>query len=248
LSGASWGGDRAVMLRLYRSLVRSKLDYGSVTYRSATQAKLRISDPVHHAGIRLATGTFRTSPVSLYAGFGEPSLSGRKKLLLCIYASILAVHIHHPSYSAFISPAFQTTTNGTPLPPDPLGYASCNSFLTSTSLYRPLFPISKCLCRLGSFSRRHLISVWWDMGRAQYLLDCSGGILRKWHPNIPITHIFTDGSVIQGSTGCSFVFDSLFHLHPYCRSLCRPTFICHPTFRDCYFLSVLLSHLHGVLI
>jgi hypothetical protein len=33
------------------------------------------------------------------------------------------------------------------------------------------------------------------------------------------THIFTDGSVIQVSTGCSFVFDSrpfIFHLHPFC--------------------------------
>jgi ribonuclease HI len=33
------------------------------------------------------------------------------------------------------------------------------------------------------------------------------------------THIFTDGSVIQGSTGSSFVFDSrrfIFHLHPFC--------------------------------
>jgi ribonuclease HI len=33
------------------------------------------------------------------------------------------------------------------------------------------------------------------------------------------THIFTDGSVIQGSTGCSFVFGSrhfIFHQHPFC--------------------------------
>jgi ribonuclease HI len=33
------------------------------------------------------------------------------------------------------------------------------------------------------------------------------------------THIFTDGSVSQGSTGCSFVFDSrpfIFHLNPSC--------------------------------
>jgi hypothetical protein len=40
LSGASWGGDRTVMLRFYRSLVRSKLDYGSFIYGSATEAKL----------------------------------------------------------------------------------------------------------------------------------------------------------------------------------------------------------------
>jgi hypothetical protein len=108
LSGASWGGDRTVMLRLYRSLVRSKLDYGSFIYGSATLAKLRILDPVHHAGIRLATGAFRSSPVaSLYAESGEPSLSVRRKLLLCSFASKLAAHIHHPSYSAFSRPVFR---------------------------------------------------------------------------------------------------------------------------------------------
>jgi hypothetical protein len=107
LSGASWGGDRTVMLRLYRSLVRSELDYGSFIYGSATQGTLRILDPVHLAGIRLATEEFRTSPVvSLYAESGEPSLSVRRKLLLCSYASKLAANIHHPSYSAFFRPAF----------------------------------------------------------------------------------------------------------------------------------------------
>jgi hypothetical protein len=63
LSGVSWGGDCTAMLRLYRSLVCSKLDYGSCIFGSATQAKLRILDPVHHVGIRLATAAFRTSPV-----------------------------------------------------------------------------------------------------------------------------------------------------------------------------------------
>ena len=35
LSNTSWGGDRSVLFNLYRSLVRSKLDYGSVVYGSA---------------------------------------------------------------------------------------------------------------------------------------------------------------------------------------------------------------------
>ena len=35
LSNTSWGGDRSVLLNLYRSLVRSKLDHGSVVYGSA---------------------------------------------------------------------------------------------------------------------------------------------------------------------------------------------------------------------
>ena len=35
LSNTNWGGDRSVLLNLYRSLVRSKLDFGSIVYGSA---------------------------------------------------------------------------------------------------------------------------------------------------------------------------------------------------------------------
>jgi hypothetical protein len=160
LFGASWGGDRTVMFRLYRSRVRLKLHFGSFIYGSATEARLRILDPVHHAGIPLATRAFSISPVvSLYAESGEPSLSVRRELLLCSYASKLAAHIHHPSYSAFFRPAFRNHYERNTTAPDPLGYASSNSSLTSTSPYRLLFHISKCVSRLGSFSRVPLISV-----------------------------------------------------------------------------------------
>jgi hypothetical protein len=88
LSGRPWGGDRSVMLQLYRSLVRSKIDYGSFVYGSATKSKLSIIDPVHNTGIRLATGNFRTSHLeSLYAESGELPLYLRRNLLLCGYAA-----------------------------------------------------------------------------------------------------------------------------------------------------------------
>ncbi|GFQ98277.1 uncharacterized protein TNCT_261311 [Trichonephila clavata] len=47
---------------LYRALIRSKLDYGSVIYSSACKSLLKILDPVHHQGLRLCLGAFRTSP------------------------------------------------------------------------------------------------------------------------------------------------------------------------------------------
>ncbi|GFO00731.1 RNA-directed DNA polymerase from mobile element jockey [Plakobranchus ocellatus] len=76
-----WGADRATLLRLHRTLVRSKLDYGSVTYGSANKHVLRALDPIHHQGLRIALGAFRTTPIkSLYAEAGEPSLEHRPQV------------------------------------------------------------------------------------------------------------------------------------------------------------------------
>ncbi|MPC75902.1 hypothetical protein E2C01_070301 [Portunus trituberculatus] len=39
------------------------MEYGCDIYSSATDARLRTLDSVHHAGVRLAMGAFRTSPI-----------------------------------------------------------------------------------------------------------------------------------------------------------------------------------------
>ena len=62
LSNTNRGGDRSVLLNLYRSLVRSKLDYGSFVYGSARKSYSKCLDTIHHQGLRLAFGAFRTSP------------------------------------------------------------------------------------------------------------------------------------------------------------------------------------------
>ena len=58
LSNTNWGGDRSVLLNLYRSLVRSKLDYGSIVYGSARKSYLKCLDTIHHQGLRLALERF----------------------------------------------------------------------------------------------------------------------------------------------------------------------------------------------
>ena len=57
-----WGADRSTLLKLYRSLVRSKLDYGCFIYGFARKSYLQCLDTIHHLGLRLALGAFRTSP------------------------------------------------------------------------------------------------------------------------------------------------------------------------------------------
>ena len=74
-----WGADRIVLLRLYRWLVRSKLDFGCIVYGSARRSVLKQLDPIHHQGLRIALGAFRTSPAqSLYTEAHEPSLTTRR--------------------------------------------------------------------------------------------------------------------------------------------------------------------------
>ena len=59
-----WGGDRDTLLMVYRTIVRSKLDYGCIVYGTASNTNLRQLDSIHNAGLKLALGAFCTSPVS----------------------------------------------------------------------------------------------------------------------------------------------------------------------------------------
>ena len=63
VANTDWGADQTVLLRLYRSLIRSKLDYGSIVYGSARWSYLRMLDLILNQGLRLCLGAFRTSPV-----------------------------------------------------------------------------------------------------------------------------------------------------------------------------------------
>jgi hypothetical protein len=50
LSSANWGSNSSTLMKLYRSLIRSKLYYGSVVYESARKSYLQMLDTIHHQG------------------------------------------------------------------------------------------------------------------------------------------------------------------------------------------------------
>ena len=56
VSSINWGADRKVLSRLYRSLVRSKLDYGCAVYGSVRLSYLRKLDSIHNQSLRLSLG------------------------------------------------------------------------------------------------------------------------------------------------------------------------------------------------
>ena len=82
LSKLSWGASRSSLLHIYRATTRSKLDYGCQIYGGAPPRFLKRLDAIHHLGIRLSTGAFKSSPIpSLLAEACEPPLENRRKQL-----------------------------------------------------------------------------------------------------------------------------------------------------------------------
>ena len=103
-----WGADKSTLLKLYKSLVRSKLDYGCFIYGSARKSYLRCLDSIHHLGLRLALGALRTSPVeSLYVEANEAPLSLRREKLALQYFTKLQSCPSNPAFDCTINPKYQ---------------------------------------------------------------------------------------------------------------------------------------------
>ena len=94
-----WGADRGTLLNLYRSLIRSKLDYGSFIYQSARKTYFKILNPICYEA--------RMSPVeSLYAEGNEvPANIWSNKLAIQYYAKLKSCP-SNPAYNATFHPRY----------------------------------------------------------------------------------------------------------------------------------------------
>ncbi|KAI5754616.1 hypothetical protein M8J77_010061 [Diaphorina citri] len=98
VSCKKWGVRRSLLLRFYKSFTLPILDYGCFIYGSAKDHVLNKLNTVHHAGIRIATGALRSSPVvSLYVDSGIPPLSLRRSKLMLNYVSKVAASPFNPA-------------------------------------------------------------------------------------------------------------------------------------------------------
>ena len=103
-----WGADKSTLLKLYKSLVRSKLDYGCFIYGSARKSYLRCLDSIHHLRLRLAFGALRTSPVeSIYVeANGAPLILRQEKLALQYFTKLQSCP-SNPAFACTINPKYK---------------------------------------------------------------------------------------------------------------------------------------------
>ncbi|XP_042904076.1 uncharacterized protein [Parasteatoda tepidariorum] len=115
LTNSSWGADTGAMLKIYKCIIRSKLDYGCVVSGSTRKSGPKYLDTIHNSGIRIATGAFRTSPIkSLNVLYHEPTLAQRRNKLTLRYYFHIKSHHTHPMFSHVSTPFYERLFSNRP--------------------------------------------------------------------------------------------------------------------------------------
>lgn len=95
LSGTTWGADRMSLLMLYKSLVRSKLDYGAQIYDSASETTLNHLNKIQNQCLRICLGALRCTRISrLEVEAGVPPLQDRRNYMCLSYGYKVARQRH----------------------------------------------------------------------------------------------------------------------------------------------------------
>ena len=209
LSHTTWGADRTTLLQLYRSLIRSKLDYGSIVYGSARKSYLAMLDPIHHQGLRLALGAFRTSPTaSLYVEADEPSLNTRREKLSLQYVIRIAENDLNPAHDVTFQPKYTDL------------YESKPNFIKSFGV-RTLPVLESANINFKNIDKTFTPNVpAWCIDKPKLLFDLHSGKKSEISPIImksnflelkshymDYKHIYTDGSKDDMKVGCAVISD-----------------------------------------
>ena len=207
VSHRDWGGDTETLLKLYRSLIRSKLDYGCIVYGSARKSYIQMLDPIQNQALRLCLGAFRTSPIeSLQVEANEPTLATRRNKLALQYAIKLKSNLNNPTYDCIFNPHYTALFESRPntIPPlstrieNILAEINLNFNVIEPHNFPSLEPwtlkLPKVVFELHSEKKSTTHP---DLLRSQFYCFISN--------KLGYTHIYTDGSKYQNGVAAAAV-------------------------------------------
>ena len=64
LAGTSWGASKKCQLMIYRALIRSVIEYGSIAYESAAKSYKDSLQTTQNQALRIACGAIRGTPAT----------------------------------------------------------------------------------------------------------------------------------------------------------------------------------------
>ena len=209
IAHTDWGADFQTLLKLYRTLIGSKIDYGCYVYGAARKSYLKTLNTVHHEGVRFILGAFHTSPVeSLYSEAYEPPLKLRfTKLGLQYYSKIKSLPTN-PAHDCIFNSKHQTLFN-----------VKEKAIKTFGLRMKPILENANISIK-NIHDTVQLNSAPWLLEKSEVILDLNKLSKKKTHPlidqeklhniqdNLPnYLHIYTDGSKDNYGTGCGAVLN-----------------------------------------
>lgn len=83
---------------LYKSLVRSKIDYGLIAYGNASKSNIKKLDVISRSILRIILGSWCSTPTEiLYAETGTEPIASRRSWLTTKYIINLSNKPHNPT-------------------------------------------------------------------------------------------------------------------------------------------------------
>ena len=107
ITSQEWGGDQKTIINLYRTFIRSRIDYGSIVYSSASKTDLATLNSVSNDLLRMATGTFKSTPTeSIQVIANEMPLELRREKLTLKYFYKVKSQVYNPAWKKTIPTNF----------------------------------------------------------------------------------------------------------------------------------------------
>ena len=109
ITSHNWGAVQYSLMKIYRTYIRSKLDYGSPIYASASDTLRKLLITVATEAIRIATGAFKSTPVeTLYILANEMNLENRRNYLALRYFYKIKSQLDNPANKFLIPIPYRT--------------------------------------------------------------------------------------------------------------------------------------------
>ena len=103
-----WGVNQQALLKVYRTFIRSKLDYGCMIYGSARKSYLKPLNIIHHKALRLVLGAFQKP---LCRTQQKPTKSKKRKTRYTILTKTQDTHPSNSTYDCTTNPKPQNIFN-----------------------------------------------------------------------------------------------------------------------------------------
>ena len=202
LSNVKWGSDRRTLDMLYKTLVRSRMDYACHLYGNACQTDLKSLDIIQNQCLRLILGAQSTSPiVSLEVESNVPPLMLRRKYLSAkYYYRISEYSSMNPVNKIFDYPNNRNTyLNKTRILFNDWRLPSPSFTSRDYTTFPPWYDIGYLICENFGISNVKLLSNQITQAAFNHLIES------KYNN---YTQIFTDGSKSSKTTS-AFVIPSI---------------------------------------